>query len=84
MQQPMSSPSPAHLGPDESGVEYAPTLGDELPDTDDLLGEPSDAEPTEAEPSTEEPVTEAGDTNVEFAPRVDDELPEVDALLGED
>lgn len=95
VQQPMNSPSAGHLRPastgehgalsvGEPGVEYAPTLGDELPDADVLLGEPSGAASTERKPPTGKPDNEAGDTNVEFAPRMDDELPDVDALLGKD
>jgi hypothetical protein len=69
--------------PGESGVEYAPTLGDELPDADDLLGEPAEATLADGEPSAPEPDTGASDPEVEHAPTLGDELPDVEALLGE-
>ena len=69
--------------PGDSGVEYAPTLGDELPDADDLLGEPTEATPTDDEPPAPEPDAEASDSGVEHAPTLGDELPDVEALLGE-
>jgi ABC-type Mn2+/Zn2+ transport system permease subunit len=85
---------PAPSGGDEGGaaavgesrepeVEYAPTLGDELPDTDDLLGEPADTAPTADEAAAAKEDAEASDASVESAPTVGDELPDVDALLGE-